>query len=683
MAGTATKRRRKLWSSVASAFRFAERPQTLKWVPDNIRIPAELETPGAFDMNLFPHVEGVLQAADDPDVREIYLRWSTRNGKTLTALSIVLGLVSETGRPGMICSVDEERVNDLIDSEVWPMLEACEKTRDRLPPTWKRSVKRGVVIGKARIRRAFQKSKSKLASFPACYGLGNEVGLWSVAAIGRFRHRARLFPFHSLLVFEGKPEDKGSCAISHLCEKDSTQRRFRYVPCPHCGKHQRLEWGDNKPDSPGVKWEQAPDGRENAAKHARETAHYRCVNGCRIENQHRAQMMRAGVWVPEGCHVTEEGTIAGKPNQPARYVAFDSLSALYSLAIDGWGQLVAEWFDAKGKIESIKEFFTATLAQAWEVKEQRIEPHEIGKRLASHEPRGTVPDWGVFLTQAFDVQTSGGNLTFPWMTCAWGGHQRGHVVDYGVCRSLEDFRNMIAMQTFAKSNGMKLSPSWRSIDSTDGNVQEEVFEICRQFTRLLPRRGGSYPFSEGFRLSTIGATSESSARKVTPADCIDMGGVIDGQPVLITVNTERSQQWVNRQLDGSLAKEAPNRLTLCADAAIDGLLHEQLCNEHRVKETNRQGYDVYRWKRIDFTKPNDWRDVLRDCWTLAQLVTCDGAWWANVTDIKPVDETVATQQTQQQTAINQASRIPSTGLATESSGFGLSWDRGGRRKGWT
>ena len=668
-------RRRNLWLSTAQAWRFAERPRVRDWVLKNIRVPGEMETPGAFDASLVPHVDGVLHAADDPEVREIYLRWSTRNGKTFTALSILACLVSETGRPGMLCSADEERVNDVIDGQFYPMLESCEPIRDRLPKAWNRSIKRGVVIGKARIRRAFQKSKSKLASFPACYGVANEAGLYELAAIGRFRHRARLFPFHSLLIFEGKPENKGSCAISHLADKESTQRRFRFVPCPHCGKFQRLVWGDQKPDGPGVKWETGKDGK-SSTKLARETVHYQCENGCRIDNANRAEMMRRGVWVAEGCEVDAVGTITGNPKQPSRYVAFDGLSALYSLAIDGWGQLAAEWLDACKNIETIREFVTATLAEAWEVKERKVDASVVGKRLGSHENRGVVPDWGVFLTQSFDVQTSGGQMTFPWQVCAWGANQRGHLVDYGVCRSLDEFRNMLKTQTFSKAGGAILTPSWRSIDTSDGNVTEEIYSLCREFIRLLPRKGGSSQFAnnEGLRLFTIGATDSSVARRVSPQDCIGSNGVIDGQPVLMLVNTERSQQWVQRQLDGSMPADSPSRFTLCAEAAIDGLLHEQLVNEHKVEELNKQGYKSTKWKRVDFGKPNDQRDVLRDNWTLAQLVTNDGAWWVNVgAGSSSVGGVVQTTPQAQAPAPQQPSQ---DGLLA-----GFSWDSSRRRGG--
>jgi len=625
---SARPKRKNLWQSVAPSFRFAERPEVQAWVPKHIRVPSELETPGEFDASNFPHVTGVLETADDPEVREIYLRWSTRNAKTFTSLAIAACLVSETQRPGMICSADEERVNDLIDAQFYPVLEACDVIKPKLLPLHRRSVKRGVLIGGTRIRRAFQKSKAKLASFAACYGVANEVGLWELAAIGRFRHRARLFPFHSLLIFEGKPENKGSCAISHLCEKESTQRRFRFVPCPHCGKYQRLVWGDLKADSPGVKWDS--ENGKTSSKLARNTAHYQCENGCRIDNADRADMMRRGVWVPEGCVIGLDGSVTGEPMIAGRYVAFDGLSALYSLAIDGWGQLVSEWLDASKNIETIREFVTGTLAEAWEVKERKLDASVIGKRMGAPESKGTVPDWGVFLTQAFDVQTSGGQLWFPWQCCAWGAGQRGHIVERGVCRSVDDLRNMLKSQTFRKAGGSILTPSWRCIDTSDGNVTEEIYSLCREFPRLLPRKGASSPFQESLKLFTIGSTADAGSRRVTPADCIAANGCVDGQPVLLMINTDRSQEWVQRQLDGSLPETATNRLTLCAEDAIDALLHEELCNEHRVTEMNKQGYAVKKWKRVDFSKPNDQRDILRDNWTLAQLVTNDGAWWVNV-----------------------------------------------------
>ncbi|MFV0444406.1 MAG: hypothetical protein ACK5Q5_12625, partial [Planctomycetaceae bacterium] len=46
------------------------------WVPRNIIIPDETETPGPFDLDLFPHCQGVLAAFDTPHVRSILMPWS-------------------------------------------------------------------------------------------------------------------------------------------------------------------------------------------------------------------------------------------------------------------------------------------------------------------------------------------------------------------------------------------------------------------------------------------------------------------------------------------------------------------------------------------------------------------------------------------------------------------------------
>lgn len=60
-------------------------------------------------------------------------------------------------------------------------------------------------------------------------------------------------------------------------------QEFRYVPCPHCGEHQVLVFGDGS--GPGIRWE---------PKEKPERAWYVCVNGCVIEQQDLAGMDAAG-----------------------------------------------------------------------------------------------------------------------------------------------------------------------------------------------------------------------------------------------------------------------------------------------------------------------------------------------------------------------------------------------------
>ena len=69
---------------------------------------------------------------------------------------------------------------------------------------------------------------------------------------------------------------------------ESDQRHY-WVPCPHCGEFQILEWGG--PDTPyGMKWDKDKDGNGLP-----DTAYYVCRhNGCVIHDSDKPLMIKNG-----------------------------------------------------------------------------------------------------------------------------------------------------------------------------------------------------------------------------------------------------------------------------------------------------------------------------------------------------------------------------------------------------
>lgn len=593
------------------------------WVPAHIRVPAELETPGAFDLDKFPHARGVLEAADDTGIREIYLRWATRNAKTFTALSVLVCLVDQYQRPGLFAAPDEASADDIVQTSVYPMLEACEATRSRLLPDHRRNEKY-VVIGRSRIRKSYAGSKTRLARFPACYGLATEVGLWPINMINRFRQRGRLFPFDRKMIFEGKPEEEGNCAISALVDSPTTQRRHYQVPCPHCNTFQRLTWGDQKSDTPGIKWDSTKGKRDPLT--ASKTAFYQCQNGCRIDDVHRGEMMRAGVWVAEGQHVDDEGQVCGTPDVDGQNVAFDELSSLYALVISGWGQLVREYFEAKDDIETYREFVTGTLAQCWKTQRADIAPNVVAERFKTDEPLRRVPEWGKFLTRSFDVQNQAGGLEFPWGVCAWGDDGRGTLIDYGVAYGWHELKRLHSEQQYSHADGgTALQPCWTCIDCSDGNVSEEVYAMAGQLARTLPIKGMAHKMQPAYRFGELGGGRSKSRYSQRQR-------VLSGQTLLLGANSDRSQDWLQKHIEGVVKRGSPQWFSLPLEASMDEFLLSEILNEFPEDGFDPRGFKKRTWNRKDPNKPNDMRDVIRYCWVLAMFVTDQGKNWNALPD---------------------------------------------------
>jgi len=192
----------------------------------------------------------------------------------------------------------------------------------------------------------------------------------------------------------------------------SSDRCQYWVPCPHCGEYQVLEWG--AATAHGIKW--AKDAEGNPLP---ETAHYVCAHcGAQIAEHHKPSLLAGGQWRP-----ANPGAKAGK-------VRGFQLSSLYSpLGWLSWVELVQEWATAQhatrqGDPSKLRAFVNTRLAETFEETGDRASEHELRKRAADLPLRQV--HWGLFVaTIGVDVQ--GDRLeAYTW---AWGRGMERQLVD--------------------------------------------------------------------------------------------------------------------------------------------------------------------------------------------------------------------------------------------------------------
>lgn len=619
----------RLVAAIAKCFDLPDVVDALEWIAENCRVPANTETPGPFDIDQVPHVAEVIQTITSYETQEIIMDWATRNGKTFTAVFILIYWVSQYAAPCGAASASLGLRDKLVDDKLYPALDACVQTAGLVPPNHLRSSSEAHV-GDAKIETAIMNSPATMASFAAQLVLLNEAGLWKLNAIQRMRQRLRNFGFTYKLVIEGKPENKATCTITKLANQDDVQRRVRQVPCPHCGQHQLLIWGFGE-DGPGVKWEKL-NGESNAG-HAMETVYYECVNGCRIEEHQRRDIIRNGVWCPEGMHVTNAGKLAGKPKcSSVRRVAFVEMSSLYSLLIGGWAQIVGEWFECKDDEELRREFMTGTLGIPYDPRPKSRLPQKIGDRLAAKLPSKIAPEWSTFLTVVADVghDSKRDELEFFWSAAAWGliGKKvRGHWIDVGHFGfgEVDAFIEFMCSCEWAHADGGIITPRGRcmGIDSGDGNVSAKIYLLCDLITeryfqttqaRCYPLKGDSRKSHRmsWFEWGDQGDTKEQKERNRE----IDGGN-------LISVNTERTQSWRENCIAGRITEDHNEFLSLPQEYGDDWESHEDILLELAADYRDEKG----RWAR---TGKNERGDLYRYHRAMASVRTFKDTTWSKV-----------------------------------------------------
>ncbi|HQU04213.1 MAG TPA: phage terminase large subunit family protein [Acidocella sp.] len=238
----------------------------------------------------------------------------------------------------------------------------------------------------------------------------------------------------------------------------SDQRRF-FVPCPHCGYMQHLQWKN-------IRWE-----NDDPA-----TARYVCAEeggcGVLIEERFKTQMLERGEW---RATVHADGKIAGF-----------HLSSLYSpLGWKSWQEIVAEFIEAKGDAPSLKTWVNTVLGETWEEEyAAKVGADGLQARVEFYEP-GVAPEGVLCATAGVDVQ-DGVNARLAIVVTGWGeGEESWRIVHeeiFGDPAQPQVWEQLALMldTEIEREGGGTIPISAVCIDSGDGNNTHHVYKFTRE-----------------------------------------------------------------------------------------------------------------------------------------------------------------------------------------------------------
>lgn len=565
-----------------------------EWLPKFVTMPKGTETSGMpFSLAAFPHVDGVLDAFDDPRIRRISLQWGSRLGKTTACLSLMAKVAGTNPRNMMFASSTKDAAGRVIGSRLYPILSSTEGVRQQLPPEARRS-KLHVKLESCQVFVGWSGSETSLADVGAYFGCANEIDKWDQSAsdegdaLKLFVNRFKGFPDHKI-IFESTPTIKGRSRIEKLMREANQHRR--HVPCPHCGEFQILRKGDEGTPG-GFRWER--DSRGNSdAEIAFQTAWYECEK-CqgKIENHHRVQMLRRGVWVPEGCSIDAAGEIHGLAHkQGSDAVGFGPLASWYALT-ETWGNFARLWIQAQKRPRDLQDVVNGYMGETWEVRKSKSTPEKVGERLVTTTRRGVVPAWGRFLTVTIDRQAADGGFV-KWVVLAHGDQEQVYVVDYGMTIRLEDTWDSVIRATFQHEDGGNgMTAVAAAVDS--GWDAKNTYDFCNSHPGMLACKGSSTDMQgKPYRLTTLMEDKH-----------------VNGGQVLFHVNTDFWETDLQSRIDEKLPGE-PGSLSLAAGTQHDFEFLVELCNATLGEKTDTRGNAKLLWVKKDDNAPNDFRDAIR------------------------------------------------------------------------
>lgn len=395
-------------------------------------------------------------------VRRVVFKKGAQIGASEAACSWIGYIMDQVPGPVMLVQPTVETAKRFSNQRIGPLIDDCpqlirkvskHRSRDSSNTMLYKDFDGGVLI----ITGA--NSAVGLRSMPVRFLMLDEVDAYpgnledEGDPVALAEARTRTFSVRSKVFLASTPKLKGTSRISR--EFELTDKRFFFVPCPHCGEFQtlqfnRLRW---KPGQP-------------------ETVNYACT-GCDapIQEHHKPGMLARGEW--RATKQTRDPAVRGY-----------HLSGLYSpLGWLSWQDIADQWEKATDDVERRQSFQNTVLGEEWEEEADTVPDWTRLYERREDWPHETVPLRGLFLTAGVDVQADRIEVDV-W---AWGRGLESwlveHLLLWGDPGRPETFRQLDALltKTWEHASGKRLALQRLAIDS--GAFTQQVYAWVRSQNR--------------------------------------------------------------------------------------------------------------------------------------------------------------------------------------------------------
>jgi phage terminase large subunit GpA-like protein len=316
-------------------------------------------------------------------------------------------------------------------------------------------------------------ASSALRSTPVRYLICDEVDAWphdvdgegdplslAIARTATFRGKRKI-------LMTSTPTQAGISRIERAF-MEGDQRRL-YVPCPHCGTYQKLEWGQ-------VRW---PEGDPSRA--------YLACQHCdgEIQERHKSAMLGALEW-----RATSPGD--------GRTASFH-IPGLASPFVP-WADIVRDYLAAKQSAERLTAWTNTSLGLPFDDSDTKpLEAARLQERAEECDPPWSemLPDGVVVITAGVDVQ----NDRIEVETVGWGRNEESWSLDYSVLwgdparPDVWADLDALLLRRFRHPRAVADLPVQAAAVDTGGHRTKEALEFCRSRAgrRVWPIKGRGGP----------------------------------------------------------------------------------------------------------------------------------------------------------------------------------------------
>jgi phage terminase large subunit GpA-like protein len=425
---------------------------------------------GQYSSDDAPYQKEFMDVCGDPRQPHVVGMWASQLGKTETLNNVAGYYMDQDPSPILMLQPTKEMAEAWSKDRLAPMIRDSPRLKGKVKDAKSRDSGNTILhktFAGGHLTIVGSNSAAGLASRPIRVLLRDEIDRYAASAGAEGDPRAisesrtSTFPNKKIIDVSSPTVEDGPIGKAY---KASDQREY-FVPCPHCGHEQKLEFG-GKDTSWGIKWDEGKS----------ETAHYVC-RACAavIEESDKMLMLKRGRW------------IAQNPESP---IPGFRISALYS-PFFRWSELVARFLRDKEDPLKLQSFVNTILCEFWVEGGEQVDEHVLAEHCHAfprgddpEDPQPIVPHGVGILTRSVDVQ--GDRLE----TCVWGFGKREEAwrTDFELIpgdpatKEPWDELHRIISRPYQHQSGAIMNVSITFIDA-GGHHAQQVYDFARKHAR--------------------------------------------------------------------------------------------------------------------------------------------------------------------------------------------------------
>lgn len=499
----------------------------------------------------------------DPYVEVVAFIKPTQVGATEAGINLCAYTIGSDPARILYIMPDDDLAKDFSCDRLQPALKACPEIAKKFEEA-ERSKAKVVRFPGGFLRFEGAQSPAKLSSWAIPRVVMDEVDKyprWSgkeSSPVELIKERTKNWPWRKVFIMSTPTTEAGNIYQAYI----NSEARYKfYVPCPHCGEYQVLDFEH-------LKFTRNKRNGVYDLKKAAESAYYECINcNGKIHDADKKEMLKKGKWKLEN-----------EAYEHPKSVGF-SLNSLYSPWVT-FGQMAVKFLEVKDDPSLLMNFVNSWLGEPWKSKASRIEVGNV-MRQKTKLRSGVVPKWARLLTAGVDCQKG----YFFWTVRAWGVGMTSQKVANGTAITFSDLSMVMDKFWPVEDSEDKVQIALYCVDS--GYEAENVYDYCYNNLNIaVPVKGSSRPMTAKFSRTHIQPRAGRSATMT-----------------LYVADTDQYKNFIVAHMNKE--EGTPGAWLLDADTTQE--YAEMICSEHKVL-VEQGRYPIEKWEKISSARPNHYLD---------------------------------------------------------------------------